>query len=206
MVRIAESLVTPYHAFAILSGTAFTAAILWPASPADPLGMLIRGPLLPITVGLLIGFLGLQVGEVERGYGPYSPGQRAGRLGALVGFGLALVLPFLFIHRVERGLPWIPFAGIVTFLYAYGLFWALVGLGLAAAVHSDGLRFVVKYGSYCACAFALALPGLPASPLTALGALWRGMGSGWWGLVLYGALDLGAMGAWLWAKRGSSAK
>ncbi|GAB4304950.1 MAG: hypothetical protein Kow0097_02640 [Candidatus Bipolaricaulota bacterium] len=206
MIRFAEGLVTPYHAFAILSGAAFAVALLWPGSAPDAFTAVVRGPFLPQAVAFLLGFLALQIGEEERGYGSYPLWRQVGRLVGLVAFGLALVLPFLLIHRVELGLPVIPFGGILLFLCVYGVFWALAGHGVGAAVHSDGLRFALKYGTLLLVVFLPGLAGLPVSPLVAVGGLWAGARVGWWGIVLYGALDLGAVGAWLWAEKGFSGR
>lgn len=203
MIRFAEGLVTPYHAFAILSGTAFVAALLWPGSAPEALTAVVRGPFLPQAVAFLLGLLALQIGEGERGYGAYSMGWRAGRLGGLVAFGLALVLPFLLVHRVEVGLPGVPFGGILLFLFAYGVFWALAGYGLGAAVHSDGLRFALRYGTFLVVVVLPGLAGLPVSPVVAVEKLWAGMAAGWWGIAIYGGLDIGVLGAWSWAERRS---
>lgn len=206
MASLPESLVSPYHAFAILSGTAFAAAILWPESAPAALASTMRGPFLPHAVAFLIGFLGLQIGEAERGYGSYRPGWRAVRLVGRVGFGLLLVLPFLLVHRVEAGLPWGQFAAIFGFLFAYGLFWGLAGHAVAAVVHWDGLRFALKYGGLLAVVFLPTLVGLPISPVPVVDGLWVGAAGGWWGLILYAALDAGAVGAWQWASRRSCAR
>lgn len=201
MVRLSEDLVNPYQAFAILGATAFAAALLSPGAAAGTLGGFVQGPLLPHAVGVLVGILGLQIGEAERGYGPCRPLRRAARLGGLVGFGLVLVLPFLLVHRVETGLGWLRFGGLLGFWWAYGLFWALAGHGAAAVVHWDGLRFVLKYGTLVV---AILLPaGLPVSPIATVGGLWTGTGGGWWGVALYGGLDIGAIGAWAWIRRRS---
>ena len=204
MARLSEDLVGPYHAFAILTGASFAAAVLWPETAPAALDTLMRGPFLAHAVAFLIGFLGLQIGEAERGYGAYRVVGRAGRLTGLVAFALCLVLPFLFVHRVETGLPWTGFSAILALLLAYGLFWALVGHGLAVVVHCDGLRFVLKYGSLLAIAFVPLLAQHPVSPFPALDGLWSGTAAGWWGLALYGALDAGILGAWAWATRRSS--
>ncbi|MFH1609678.1 MAG: hypothetical protein ABID40_03525 [Candidatus Bipolaricaulota bacterium] len=197
MARFSQDLLNPYHAFAILSGTAFAATLLWPESAPEALSALMRGPFFPQAVAFLVGFLGLQVGEAEHGYGPYSPGGRVARLVGLVALGLGLILPFLLIHRVEAGLPWTRFAQILGFLAVYGLFWALAGHAAAATVHWDGLRFAIKYGSLLAVAFLPVLLGLPLSPFPTVSGLWAGTITGWWGLLLYGTLDAGAVGAWL---------
>lgn len=204
MGSLSESLVSPYHAFAILAGVAFAAAVLWPQSPPAAFASLMRGPFLLHAVALLIGFLGVQIGEAERGYGTYPWQWRVLRLAGLVGFGLSLVLPFLLIHRVETGLPWSRFGVAVGFLVAYGLFWVWVGYGLAAVVHWDGLRFVLKYGTLVIIAILPALAGSPLSPFPAVEGIWAGTTAGWGGLVLYGACDLGALGVWRWASRRSS--
>ncbi|HNR24171.1 MAG TPA: hypothetical protein PKG50_01890 [Candidatus Bipolaricaulis anaerobius] len=204
MASLSEHLTNPYHAFVILVGSAFAAAILWPESAPAALGPLMRGPFLPHAVAFLIGFLALEIGEAERGYGAYRPPRRAARLGGLVGFGLVLVLPFLLVHRVEAGLPWPQFAAILGFLYAYGLAWALVGYGAAAVVHWEGLRFVLEYGGLLAVIVLPAGAGLPISPIPTIGGLWAGTGDGWWGLALYAAFDAGALGAWLWTNGRSS--
>ncbi len=200
MARFSQDLVNPYHAFAILSGTAFAVTLLWPESAPEALS----APFFPHAVAFLIGFLGLQVGEAEHGYGPYSPGGRVARLVGLVALGLALILPFLLIHRVEAGLPWVRFAQILGFLAVYGLFWALAGYAAAATVHWDGLRFAIKYGSLLAVAFLPVLLGLPVSPFPTVSGLWAGASTGWWGLLLYGMMDAGAVGAWLLTQTRSS--
>ncbi len=204
MGSLSENLVNPYHAFTILVGTAFATAILWPESAPATLATLMRGPFLFHAVAFLIGFLGLQIGEAEHGYGTYRWLWRTLRLAGLVGFGLSLVLPFLLVHRVETGLPWPQFAAMFGFLFAYGLFWALVGYGLAAVVHWDGLRFTLKYGSLLMVAILPALAGLPLSPFPTVEGMWAGATVGWGGILLYGALDLGALGAWRWASKRSS--
>jgi len=204
MGSLSENLVNPFHGFAILVGVAFAAAVLWPESASAAFVALMRGPFVHHAVALLVGVLGLQIGEAERGYGAYLGLRRARRLAGLVGFGLALALPFLLIHRVETGLPWPRFAAIFGFLFAYGLFWAMVGYGLTVAVHSDGLRFVLKYACLLVAAILPASAGLPLSPFPAVEGMWAGVAMGWGGLVLYGALDLGALGVWRWANKRSS--
>jgi len=205
MARFSQDLLNPYHAFAILSGTAFAVTLLWPESAPEALSALMRGPFFPQAVAFLVGFLGLQIGEAEHGYGPYSPDGRVGRLVGLVATGLGLILPFLLIHRVEAGLSGARFAQIVGFLVGYGLFWALVGYATATTVHWDGLRFAIKYGGLLAVAFLPILVGLPVSPFPAIGGLWAGTTTGWWGLLLYGMMDAGAVGLWLlWTQKRSS--
>jgi len=201
--RLSENLVNPYHGFAILVGAAFIAAVLWPEGGAAALAALMRGPFLYHTVALLVGFLGLQIGEAERGYGVQVGLRRGLRLAGLVGIGLALVLPFLLIHRVETGLPWPGFAAMVGFLVLYGLFWALVGYGLGAVVPWEGLRFALKYGGLLVVTLVPALGGLPVSPFPTVEGIWRGSVAGWGGLILYGGLDLGALGVWQWASKRS---
>jgi len=204
VVRLAEGLVTPYHAFAIFSGTAFATALLWPDAAPPALAPLMRGPFLFYTVAILVGFLGLQIGEEERGFGVYSPASRFARLASLVGLGLVLVVPFLLVHRVETGLAWPRFGALVAFTFAWGVFWALVGYGLAAVVHSDGLRFALKYGGLFVAFLVPLTAGLPVSPFPAVAGLWEGTAVGLWGCVLYGALDLAALGVWTWTSRRSS--
>lgn len=202
MARLVGELLTPYHGFAILSGVAFAASLLWPeGEPTAALGAFMRGPFFLQAVAFLLGILALQVGEAEGGYGAYPPLRRAGRLVAHGGLGLLLVLPFLLLHRVEVGLPWAALGGAVGFLLLYAAFWAVVGYGVAVAVHWPGLRFALKYGSYAA---ATLLPGSPLAPFPGLAAL-GGEGVPW-GLLLYGALALGALGAWcgIWKARRSS--
>lgn len=206
MARFSHGLLGPYHAFAILSGTAFATVLLWPQSAPVALAATMRGPFLPCVVALLIGFLGLQIGEAERGYGLYRPGWRVLRLAGLVGFGLLLVLPFLLVHRVEAGLSWPRFSLVLGFVALHGLFWGLAGHAAAAVVHWDGLRFVLKYGGLLAVAFLPALRGLPVSPFSIVSGLWAGTSAGWWGLLLYGALDAGAVGAWLLTTRARSSR
>lgn len=203
MARLADGLVTPYHGFAILSGVALVASLLWPAtSPSAELGAFVRGPFFPEALAFLLGILALQVGEAELGHGTYSPLARVGRLGAHVALGVALALPFLLVHRVEAALPWPAFGAILAFLLLYGLFWGMAGYGICAVVHWAGLRFVLKYGSYLVAAFPFPSPVTP-SPFPAVEGLWGG--TGWWGLLVYGALDAVAVGLWVWMRRRSSA-
>jgi hypothetical protein len=204
VARLSEGLVTPYHGFAILVGSAFAAAVLWPESAPPTFGPLVRGPFLHQAMAFLIGILGLQIGEAERGFGPHRPLGRACRLAALVGFGLVLVSPFLLIHRVETALAWPRFAALVGFQFAFGLSWSLAGYALATVVHSDGLRFIVKYGCLLALVVLPALAGLPVSPIPVVGVLWAGEAAGLWGLAAYGGLSVGALGAWIWMSRRSS--
>ncbi len=204
MGRISESLITPYHAFAIFAGSAFATALLWPESLPAAFVAVMRGPFLHHTVAFFLGFLGVQIGEAEYGYGTHPWLRRALRLVALVGLGVCLVMPFLLVHRVETGLPWPQFGALCGFFLLYGLFWALVGYGLAAAVHWDGLRFAVKYGCLFLVVFPPTLAGFPLSPFSTVDGLWAGAAVGWGGLTLYGALDFGALGAWRWASRRSS--
>jgi len=205
VTRFSPDLLTPYHGFAVLVGVAFATTMLWPDSAPEAFAALRRGPFLPQTVAFLLGFLGLQIGGAEHGDGLPSSGRRLARLVGLVALGVGLVLPFLLIHRVEAGLPWARFVLVVGFLTAYGLFWALAGYGAANAIHSDGLRFAVKYGSMLAVAFLPLLRGLPVSPFLTVSGLWTGAIAGWWGLLLYGAADAGAVGAWLlWTHKRSS--
>lgn len=201
MGSLSENLVNPYHAFAILVGVAFAAAVLWPESAPAAFVALMRGPFLHHAVALFVGFLGLQIGEAEHGYGTYLWLWRARRLAGLVGFGLVLALPFLLVHRVETGLPWPRFAAMFGFLFAYGLLWALVGYGLAATVNWDGLRFVLKYAILLLIAILPSLAGLPLSPFPTVEGIWAGTKVGWGGFILYGALDLSALGAWRWASK-----
>lgn len=201
MARLRAELITPYHGFAILCGVAFASSLLWPeGEPTAALGAFMRGPFFPQAVAFLLGILALQVGEVERGYGAYPPLRRVGRLAGYVGLGLALVVPFLLLHRVEAVLPWPAVGGAVGFLLPYGVFWSIVGYGVAGAVHFPGFRFALKYGSYLAGFF------LPRSPLSPAGYLFEQGGAAGWGALVYGALSLGTLAVWIWtARRFSSA-
>jgi len=203
VARLAEGLVTPYHGCAILSGAALALSLVWPeAAPTSEVGAFVRGPFFPGALAFLLGILALQVGEAERGHGAYPPLPRVGRLAAHVALGVALVLPFLLVHRVEAGVPWAALGGLLAFLLLYGLFWGLAGYGISAAVHWPGLRFALKYGSYLVVAFAF--PTLTAlSPFPAVGELWGQ--AGWRGVLVYGALDLAVVGVWVWLDRRSSA-
>lgn len=203
MARLAEGLVTPYHGFAILSGAALAASLLWPeTSPTAELGSFVRGPFFPQALAFLLGILALQVGEAEAGHGTYPPLARVGRLGAHVALGVVLALPFLLVHRVEATLPWPAFGGTLAFLLLYGLFWGLAGYGISAVVHWPGLRFVLKYGSYLVATFPFPAPLTP-SPFPGVQGLWEG--TGWGGPLVYGALDLAAVGLWVWMRKRSSA-
>lgn len=200
MARLPEGLLTPYHGFAILCGAALAASLLWPeGEPTVSFGGFMRGPFFLHAVAFLLGILALQVGEAERGYGSYPPGARFLRLAGHGVLGLGLVLPFLLLHRVEVALPWGLLGGAVGFLLLYGVFWAGVGYGMAAAVHWPGLRFALKYGSYLV---AVLPPGSPLSPFPWLAALWEGRVG--WGVLVYGALAVGALGAWAWMRKQSS--
>ncbi|MCX7750399.1 MAG: hypothetical protein N2320_02385 [Candidatus Bipolaricaulota bacterium] len=200
MARLPEALLTPYHGFAILSGAALVASLLWPeAEPTAALSAFMRGPFFLHAVAFLLGILALQVGEAEVGYGAYPPLRRAARLGGQPALGLGIVLPFLLLHRAEAALPWPEWGRAVGFLLLYGLLWSVVGYGTGVVVHWPGLRFAVKYGIYLA---AVLPPASPLSPFPALGGLWEGLTG--WRFVLYGAVDLGVLGAWTWTRRRSS--
>ncbi|MCR4392557.1 MAG: hypothetical protein NUV94_07355 [Candidatus Acetothermia bacterium] len=201
--RIPETLVNSYHAFVILVGLTFLTALVWPEPPAagGVLEALMRGPFFLDAVAFLLGVLALHVGEAEHGFGRAAPPCRALRMGALVLLGIALILPFLIVHRVEAGGGWGQLVLVVLFLFAYGLFWSLVGHAAAGKVKFDGLRFFVKYGGLIVLTFLPVVFGLPLSPFPVLAGLWEGTLTGAVGLLLYVAVDLGALGWWLWTRR-----
>lgn len=205
-VRFSEGLVNAFHAFAILSGIAFVTTLLWPESPRGEVLAFIRQRFFPQAVAFFLGFLALQIGEAEFGYGAVPVGRRVRRLAGLVTLGLGLVLPFLLIHRVEAGLPWPPFLAILAFLVLYGLFWSLAGHAAAAAIQSDGLRFIARYGTLLVLNFLPGEFGIPISPFFVLGALWEGTSPGLWGLALYGGADAGALGWWIWKSQRRSSR
>lgn len=194
--RLPEVLVTPFHGFAILCGGALVASLLWP----DPQ---IGRPLFLQALVFFQGILSLQVGDVEWGYGPVTAPKRLWRLFFFSLLALALVGPFLLVHRAETGASWFWFALSLLFLAAHGFVWSLVGHGLARVIRSDGLRFMAKYGGLVLAEFLPVVFGLPVSGFTTLVALWEGQKGGWPGLIL--CLGLGSGGAlWWWSKHARS--
>lgn len=189
-----ESLVTPYHGFAILTGGALILSLLWP----DPR---FGRALFPQALVLLQGTLSLQVGEVEHGFGPLPAGQRLRRLLRFVLWALGLVGPFILIYRAETAASWPALGLSLGFLLIHGFVWSLVGHELPRAVKSDGLRFLAKYGGLALAEFLPLGLGFPGSGIATLLALWEGRSLGWLGAGLY--LSLGGLGTlWiLWRER-----
>ncbi|MCS7240559.1 MAG: hypothetical protein NZ651_04870 [Candidatus Bipolaricaulota bacterium] len=187
------ALVTPFHGFAILSGGALLASLLWP----DP--SVGRALFLQALV-LLQGILALQIGEAEYGYGPVAPLARLFRLFFFSSLAVLLVIPYLLVHRAETASTWVGFLSSLLFLLAHGFVWAGIGHALPRVVRSDGLRFLVKYGGLILVTVVPVFFALPVSGIFVLPALWEGRSDGWPGLALY--LGLGGLSAsWWWRKQ-----
>ncbi len=193
--KLPESLVTPFQGFALLSGAAFLAALLWP-------DFTVRQVLFLQILPLLQGVLAIQVGEAEQGYGPATAFARLVRLLFFDALSVFLVLPLLFVYFAETGTSWPAFLLSALFLCLHGFVWMGVGHGLARGIRSDGLRFVLKYGGLLLALFGPVALAWPVTAVVALPALWRGEAEGVWGVLFY--LGLSGVSLVWWTKRGRS--
>lgn len=205
--RFPPGLINSYHALAILAGVTFLVAVLSPGTVGG-LGRyagFFGPPLFLATLALLSGVLGVHVGGAEATWWeerPLPPGRALGRLAALVGLGLCLLLPFLLAFRALIGGGWGGTVAVAGLLVAAGLAWAGAGFLAASALKSGGIRFVGVYGIMSLVYFVPLVTALPLSPISAVTALWEGIGGQawvglgwWWGMA---AVSLG--GIWVWKR------
>lgn len=193
--KLPEALVTPFQGFLILASGGLLAALLWP-------DLHIRRLLFLQILAFLQGVLALQVGEAERGYGPFPRRARLRRLSLFNALALLLALPLLLVYRAETGTSWPGLLLAALFLKAHGFVWMGAGYALAGWVRSDGLRFVLKYGGFLLALFAPVALAWPVSALALLPALWEGSGRAWPGLLLY--LGLSGVSLVCWMRREGS--
>lgn len=205
--RFPPGLINSYHALAILAGVVFLVALLSPGTVGG-LGRyagLFGPPLFLSTLALLSGLLGVHVGGAEAEWWeerPLSPAHALGRLAALVGLGLALLMPFVIAFRALVGGSW---GGMVAALWmslATALAWAGAGFLASSAIKSGGIRFIGVYGFMVVVYFVPLVTPLPISPIHTVTSLWKGdLEPGLIGLACWcglAALSLG--GVWLWSR------
>lgn len=208
--RFPPALINSYHALAVLAGVAFLVGLISPGRVGNigAYSAFLGAPLFLSALAVFTGILGLHVGGAEESWWrerPLPPGRQGLRLAALVGLGLALLLPFLFAFRALTGGSWKGLLLSLPLLGLCGHTWAVVGFHAAAYVKSSGVRFLTVYGALLVVYFAPMFFAFPLSPILAAGELWRGETAGVWGLLLWGGLDLIAAGGWwLWGSKSRS--
>ncbi|GEM_PF-3026410 len=210
--RTPEPLVPPrlvgaLRRFLLLAGLAFVLATMTPATVGDYRGSMEGahgGRLLLYVLTLLMGVLGLQMGE-DSGGPTISRRSWLGQAGRTVVLGLvalALAAPMLFAYRAWTGTPWDMWAVTSCYLlFAYAC-WAVVGAGMITMIQSDPLRFVAKYALFALVMFLPLLAPLPLTPLLAVAEAWEGQAAGgmlgWGPSATAAVLSLGVM---IWKAR-----
>ncbi|MFO8034587.1 MAG: hypothetical protein R6U88_05435 [Candidatus Bipolaricaulota bacterium] len=199
---VPERLVGPIQRFVILTGLAFVAGTAVPATVGDYPGSLAAthgGRLFLYALALLLGVLGLQMGEQLGGltYPRRPPPRRVAHLAGLGAMALALAGPFLVAYRAWTAAPWSNWGLAVAFLVVTLGCWVVIGAGLAAVIHLDERRFVAKYLVLGTVTLAPLSAPIPLSPLLALAEAWEGEAAraavGWGLPVLWAFLCLGVM-------------
>jgi len=186
--KIPEPLVPPrligvLRRFLLLAGLAFVLATMTPATVGDYRGSMEGahgGRLLVYVLTLLMGFLGMQIGEDSSGpaFGRRSWLRQAGRAATLGLIALALVAPLLLVYRAWTGTPWDVWTITVVHLLFGFACWAVVGAGLITLVQWDPLRYVTKYVLFASIMFLPLSSPRSLSPLLTVAEAWEGQAVG----------------------------
>jgi len=196
--------VTPMQAFLLLMGIAFFLSLLGPST----VGGYSRFPeplhgvhLFPLIAALLVGVLGVQVGEAvgSRPHPTRGRVQRALWGGALVCAALVMISPFFIAYQYWTGTWWGHLVATIGLVLTVGVLWAVIAMWVVDWVPAAPWRFEVKYLALGAGYFLPLIIAPAASPLLAITAVWEGrvldILPSWAG---YTALIVLSLGWWRW--------
>ena len=194
-------LLTPIQGLSLLAAVALFLSLLSPGEVKGWNALLpfVQHSFLPKVLAVLLGIMGLQLGNIERRW--IVPGStrraRAARLLLLSLFITSVFVPFLILSAAEDGVNAVGAATTATYLWALAL--AFTGAGYAAAgiARSEGTNLLLRYGIFLGVVIGLHLFLPWCSPLITVSYLWNTgrLGIGFWTVV---GLDLFIVGWWCW--------
>ncbi len=207
---IPERLRGSFQGFLILAGLGFAIATFVPGEVGAYAGSLESahgGRLFPYALTLLLGALGLQIGD-ELGGLPYCYRpvlRQILHLAGLVGLALGLAAPLVVVYRAWTGALWSDVALALVYWAVSLTSWGIVGAALTRAVVLDERRFVAKLGFLVLVMFPPLISPVPLSPLAAAADIWSGVPvQAVVGCAVPTATALVGLGVILWSRRAGS--
>lgn len=194
-------LLTSIQGLSLLAAVALFLSFLSPGEVKGWSALLpfVQHSFLPRVLAVLLGIMGLQLGNLERRWTVphFSHRARAARLLILTLFITSVFTPFLILSAAEDGVEAVSAVATAFYLWALALAFAGAGYAVAGIARTEGTNLLLRYGILLVVILGshIFLPW--CSPLITVSYLWNTgrLGIGFWSVV---GLDLFVVGWWCW--------